>query len=129
MKNIKLVLLKKLKIHEKINKNHLKEVEREIFYLGQIIDPIIVDLKTNVILDGHHRVKILYKNGYSKAPVFYVNYFDNNIKLEQRRKNIIISKEIIIERALNNNPFPHKTSKHIIPNLPKIKNIFLKDLK
>lgn len=128
MKNIKIIPIKKLKSHEKTDRKNLMKVRQKIFNSDFFTEPIIVERNNFVILDGHHRTEILKNSGFSKIPTYLVNYRDKKIKVSSRRNKITISKEKIIQRALNNKPYPYKTSRHFIPNRPKGLKIELKKL-
>lgn len=128
MNKITIVRIKELKAHEKIDQKNLKKVRWRIFSSACLRNPIIVEAKHYVILDGHHRVQALSDLGYSKIPAVLVNYYNEKIKVAARRKNIKISKEKIIERALANTPYPYKTTKHFIPDRPKFINMDLNKL-
>ena len=72
MIKIKLVDLSSLISHEKINKVRLSQVIRDITTAGCIKHPVVVDKKSRVILDGHHRFNALKKLGYKKTPDFFI---------------------------------------------------------
>lgn len=75
---MELVKISELKIHEEIDPMHLEELKKEIITEGFIKDPIIVDRNSNIVLDGHHRLTILKLLGYSKIPVYYVDYLNDS---------------------------------------------------
>jgi len=60
-----------LKPHERIIKKHVKKLGHQIAKDGFINDPVIVDKGTMIILDGHHRYKILQLLGMSFVPVYF----------------------------------------------------------
>ncbi len=96
---------------------------------GKFIKPIIVDKKSNVILDGHHRVFALKKLGCHKIPALALNYQSRRIDVKSRRKAYRVSKKIVLDRALKQNLFPYKTTKHFLKKeLPAI-NISFQQLK
>ncbi|MCX6761302.1 MAG: ParB N-terminal domain-containing protein [Candidatus Moranbacteria bacterium] len=128
MKKIKLILISKLKPHEEIIPENLEKVKNKIRKNGYLINPVIVDQKNLVILDGHHRVRALELLGYKKIPAYLVDYYAKEIKVLQRRPEIPISKKIIVEKALNGGVFPCKTTKHLIPKRPMRLNIPLENL-
>ena len=59
-----------LKEHEMVREGHLKELIKEIAKDGYISDPIIVDINTKIILDGHHRFNAIKFLGLALAPVY-----------------------------------------------------------
>lgn len=115
MSKIKVIAIKKLKAHEKVNKSNLNKVKESILKVGYINNPIIVDQNNFIILDGHHRTKALSDLGCKKIPVFFVDYKNKNIRVISRRKNYIVNKDNVIKVALSNKLYPHKTTKHYIP--------------
>lgn len=129
MGEIKIIPIEELKPHEQTIPENLKRLENKIRENGYLINPIIVDQDSLVILDGHHRAKVLKLLGYKKVPAFLVDYSDKGIKVFQRRPEIPITKEIIIKKALAGEVFPCKTSKHQIPKRPMRLNIPLEKLK
>ena len=115
--------------HIQKQRKNLEKIKNQILSDGYLINPIIVDQENLVILDGHHRAEALKLLGYKKIPAYVVDYFDKEIRVVQRRPEIPISKEAIIQKALAGEVFPCKTSKHFIPNRPKKVNIPLMNLK
>lgn len=128
MGKIKLIAIARLKPHEEIIPENLEKVKNKIHKNGYLINPVIVDRKSLVILDGHHRVKALELLDYKKIPAYLVDYYDKKIKVLQRRSEIPISKKIVMEKALSGEVFPCKTTKHLIPRRPMRLNVSLKKL-
>lgn len=128
MGKIKLITIARLKPHEEIIPENLEKIKNEIHKNGYLINPVIVDQKNLVILDGHHRVRALKLLGYRKVPAYLIDYYAEEIKVFPRRPEIFISKEIIIAKALAGEVFPCKTTKHLIPRRPMRLNISLKKL-
>ena len=61
----------RLRPHERIVKKHVKRLGRLIERDGFIAEPIVVDKRTMIILDGHHRYRILQLLGVSFVPVYF----------------------------------------------------------
>lgn len=59
-----------LKEHEETYPPCYIELKAELVRDGFQRDPIIIDKKYNIVLDGHHRLNILKSLGYSKIAVF-----------------------------------------------------------
>jgi ParB-like chromosome segregation protein Spo0J len=106
--------MSRLKPHEEIIQDKLERVKKSIIRRGYLKNPIVVDKKTFVILDGHHRYNAFKEMGFKKIPVQMVDYFSEDIRIKSRRSNIEVSKESVIKRAKSGKPFPFKTTKHII---------------
>ncbi len=110
-----------LKAHERTDEKRLKNLKDEIWFDGIIKKPIVVDEKTNTIIDGHHRVEALKMIGCTKIPVCYVDYMCDIIGLKSMIKDMEITKDRVLDAALNSNPLRPKSTWHYIkfPNLIK----------
>jgi len=78
---ITLVEVDKLYIHEEIIPRILSWLAEKIVKDGVFKDPIIVDEKTLVVLDGMHRVAAAKELGFKYIPVCLVDYDNPNIGL------------------------------------------------
>jgi len=112
-----------LKAHERTDSLRLKSLKDEIYFDGIIKKPIVVDEKTNVIIDGHHRAEALKMLGCVRIPVCYVDYMHNKIDLKSTARNKKITKDKVIEAALNNSPFNPKSTWHYVKLPNNIKHI------
>lgn len=80
---------------------------------GFVEQPIVVDARTLVVLDGHHRLNVLRRIGVRLAPVNKVDYADERIRVESWRAGVAPpSKDEVVARALAGTPFPPKTTRH-----------------
>ncbi|PIU75571.1 MAG: hypothetical protein COS76_00100 [Candidatus Portnoybacteria bacterium CG06_land_8_20_14_3_00_39_12] len=125
---ISIVEIKKLRPHEKINPQRLKQLRQKISADQKIRNPIIVDKNSFAILDGHHRTAVIRSLGLKKIPAYLVNYQSRDIKVLSRRTNIKVSKEMVLSHALSGKKLPVKTTRHIVPYRPRNINIPLKIL-
>ena len=66
--------------HEKINPIHVEKLKELIQHHEFFTKPIIIDQKTKLIVDGHHRFNAAMALGLSLVPVFEINYHQNRIK-------------------------------------------------
>ncbi|MEM2083981.1 MAG: ParB N-terminal domain-containing protein [Nitrososphaerota archaeon] len=89
--------LSKLKHHEEIDLKHLEKLKKRIIKDGYIKDPIIVDKNYNIIIDGHHRVEILKELSCLKAPVHYIDYLNEEIKIQTWYPAIKLSENEILK--------------------------------
>lgn len=111
---IELIDIKKLKEHEEIIHEHLKCVCAEI-KKNKWIKPILVDKKSYIILDGHHRYNSFKKMGYKKIPVVFVDYFDDKlIELKAWRKGEKYSKKDVLAMVKSGKKYSAKTTRHVI---------------
>jgi hypothetical protein len=129
-KKIALLLIKKLKTHEAICPKRVLQLMEKIKKEGYLKSPVVADERTLVLLDGHHRLAALKKLGAKKVAVFLVDYKNNEVKVYLRRKEILIDliKGAVIQKALANQVFPIKTTRHLLKNRPRNINIKLESL-
>lgn len=118
-----IVHIRKLKGHERTDDVKLKALKDEIESDGILKRPIVVDEKTNVVLDGHHRIEALRLLGCSKIPVCYVNYECEKIGVKSTYKDLEITKPKVVEAALRGDPFPPKSTWHYITFSKRMKHI------
>lgn len=100
--------------HEEVEEDRLQELAQEIQIAGELREPVLVDRRTMVILDGHHRVKVLRSLGCSVIPAYLVDYQDSSIQVKTRRPDIAVDKEEVVKRGLEGSPFPPRTSLHMM---------------
>jgi len=130
-RNITLIKINKLKSHEAIEPKRLSKLVKRIKRDGYLRDPIVVDRKSLVILDGHHRLYALKVLGCKKVPVYLIDYKSNNVRVYLRRKELIMNliKKAVITKGKEGKPFPYKTTRHLLKYRPREINIDLKKLK
>jgi len=131
-----LIETKKLRALEYVFPNHLKNLADIILSAGYMTTPLILTKEHNIVLDGSHRHVFLLQQGFKYAPVIYVNYNSDDVRVGTHlmHRHIIegdkgISKKEVIERGITGNLFPPRTTRHFFP-FRKMDNaeIFLKDL-
>jgi septum formation topological specificity factor MinE len=114
LEDICLIDLEDLKEHEEIRPDYLEELKNEILGDGLLKMPIAVDQKTYIILDGHHRLHALKRIGCKRIPVILFDYQSPEIEVIPHREGEIVTKEMVIQTALEGRRMPPKTSKHMI---------------
>jgi ParB-like chromosome segregation protein Spo0J len=119
----KLAELDKLRQHEEVDPAHLRELKEEIKSDKILKLAIVVDLNTNVILDGEHRFSALKELGCKKIPVVYVDYNSPDIEVRTWRSNPHLTKKGVIEAGLGGKKLPPKTSKHMVAISDKLLHI------
>ena len=106
---------------EKVFPIHLKNLEEMINKDGFVLKAIIIDKKDGIILDGSHRYVYFLKNGFKTVPVQIVDYDDENIRVGTTLSHrflirdgecVDISKKECRKRALTDNLFPPRTTRH-----------------
>jgi len=126
---ITLVPVNALRQHEQILNENLMRVQRDLVRDGMIKDPIIVDQRTMVILDGHHRYNALKRMGYKYVPVHFVDYSSDHIAVAARRAGEHVTKAEVMRAGLTGDLMPAKTSRHVLPDRPHGVNVPLGLLK
>jgi hypothetical protein len=109
-----LVPLEVLHPHEEVDPARLSELESEILSTGLIRKPILVESETLVILDGHHRVRVLRKLGKRLVPALLISYDDPCVRVESWRSDWLVTKDLVLRAGLTGQLLPHKTSRHIL---------------
>ncbi len=127
---ISLVSINTLKTHENVTMQRVRQIAREITAKKIVINPVVADRKTKVILDGHHRVAALKLMGAKFAPVYLVDYKSEAVRVYLRRKNLLslILKKQILSAGRSGGNFPIKTTRHYIHNRPRNINVNLNKL-
>lgn len=120
--NFSIIPTSQLKPVELIYPTHFFNIERLIFKDCAIKKPIIIDAKHKIVLDGSHRYAFLLKHGFKYAPVITVNYDDESIFVGnhlrhryQTDENFIVTKSEVVSRALNEQFFNARTTRHFFP--------------
>lgn len=120
-----------LRIHEAIQDELLENFINMLREDGVFKVPILVDENDHVVLDGHHRVEALKRMGYTKIPVYLVDYWDDAIEVttwpEAEIENI--TKDMILEMGRSDDVFPPKTSRHSIKVKLEEHEVPLEDLR
>ncbi len=73
---VELIRLSDLIPHELVDPLRVKVVKYSIMNLHKVLRPVIVDLRTGVVIDGHHRVKALKELGFKYVPAITINYLE-----------------------------------------------------
>lgn len=114
LKKFTLTPIEVLKPHEYVDPCRLSYLTGRITVDGVLKKPIVADYRTNVVLDGHHRLQALRLLGCRLIPVIYVDYRDPRIVVETFRRSVELTKDMVVEAGLKGRLFPPKTSKHMV---------------
>ena len=110
---IALVPLSALRPHERVIGERLEALIEDLSKRGVILKPILVDAKTLVILDGHHRVEALRALGKPRVPAVMVDYDDDKcIQVGSWREGWRVTKELVRERGVKGKLLPPRPSRH-----------------
>ncbi|BBG24603.1 ParB N-terminal domain-containing protein [Sulfuracidifex tepidarius] len=72
--------INKLLRHEDINFQNLERSIQEIIKTRKV-SPIVVDLSSYLVVDGHHRLAALKTLGYDMVPAFPIDYASPSVKV------------------------------------------------
>ena len=67
--------------HEQVVQANVLRLKQIMLNIGTIVDPLLVDKKTGVLLDGHHRLKVLEHIECPRAVCQTVDYTSKDIHL------------------------------------------------
>ena len=81
LKNLEVREVKALLSHEQVISHNLKRLKEAMLNIGHLVDPMIVDNKTGVVLDGNHRLKVLEIIECPHATCQVVDYMNEEIKV------------------------------------------------
>ena len=73
--------VKTLLSHEQVISQNLKRLKEGMLNIGHLVDPLIVDGKSGVVLDGNHRLKVLEVIECPNATCQIVDYMSDEIKV------------------------------------------------
>jgi len=115
-KSIHLVDISWLKAHEAVvSEERVTNLRDAVLDWEEYRLPLLVDIRTGAILDGHHRYAVGKELGLSRLPVILVDYlYDDSITVDLWPDCGIdtICKEDVVRMSLSNEVFPPKTSRH-----------------
>ena len=81
LSRLQILPLEGLRIHEQTIPENVRALRETMLNLGRIVDPIIVDGKNHVVLDGNHRREVLAAMDCQNAVCQVVDYGDPEIKI------------------------------------------------
>ncbi|KAG7379622.1 hypothetical protein PHYPSEUDO_008349 [Phytophthora pseudosyringae] len=122
---VQLVDVNWLKPHEQIvSWERVNGLRKATLSWDAYTEPLLVDIKTGAILDGHHRYNVALQLRLKQVPAVLVDYLgDNSIHVDVwpgcGRSHL--TKEEVIAMSLSPDVFPPKTSRHrFTESLPPI---------
>lgn len=81
LKSLEIRETKNLLSHEQTISKNLKRLKQGMLNIGHLVDPLVVDNKSNVVLDGNHRMKVLEVIECPYAACQVVDYQDPEIQV------------------------------------------------
>ncbi|KAJ0398830.1 hypothetical protein P43SY_004961 [Pythium insidiosum] len=114
-----------LKAHEHVvSWDRVDGLRRATLRWDAYLEPLLVDIKTGAILDGHHRYHVGVQLGLACVPCVMVDYLgDETITVDvwPNCGRDSLTKQEVIDMALSDSVFPPKTSRHTFSDdLPPI---------
>jgi len=111
---VRVVEISLLRGHERLDPRRLVNLKAEIESDGILKRPIAVDMNTNVVLDGHHRIGALRLLGCSKIPVLFVDYQSPRIGVKSTENGKEYPKQKVIDAALKGELLHPKSTWHYV---------------
>ncbi len=87
--------VKDLLPHEQTISPNIKRLKEAMLNIGQVVDPIIVDKKTGLVIDGNHRQKVLQIIECPYAAVQTVDYMREDITVDTWHPSVCLKPEEI----------------------------------
>ena len=81
LSQIEILSVNDLLFHEQTIPDNLKKLKEAMLNIGQLVDPVVVDKKTKLILDGNHRNKVLKIIECPFVTCQVVDYSSDSIKV------------------------------------------------
>lgn len=127
--NIELINVKRLKHIEGYGLKKIKNLKKKILKEKIWTNPLKIDDKFNLVMDGQHRMEVAKELGLKYVPCIKFNY--RKIKIwSLRPKQYKVSVNKIFKNFHEKKIYPYKTVKHFFPYNQSIKcEIKIKDLK
>ena len=111
---LKLIPPQSLIPHEEVDAERVVRLVEEIRRAGEFYPPLLVDDRTRVILDGHHRWTASGPLGLALLPCWCVDYMnDVVVRVMSRRSDITVTKADVLAIAASGRVYPHKTTRHM----------------
>ena len=112
---LKVTPLNKIYCHEEILPDRVQQFYEYVLSYGLnnpiCIPAIIVDVNTNVIIDGHHRYYTLQRLGLQEVEVLFIDYMNENIIIQSSAN---ITKDDVIQAARSGKLLRPKLSRHLV---------------
>ncbi|MEB3861039.1 MAG: ParB N-terminal domain-containing protein [Desulfurococcales archaeon] len=109
---VTLLPLDSLRPHEEILEDRVERIMRELEEKGVQERPILVDAKTMIILDGHHRTEALRRLGARRIAAVLVDYDSDLVTVGSWRPEIRVTKDLVRHAGLTGRLLPPRTSRH-----------------
>lgn len=112
---VELVSIEWLKAHEEIRPKKVEELAEVTKKWGCYTKPLLVDIQTGTILDGHHRHQVGLILNLHRLPAILFDYLEDDSIMVEPWPNCgleSLSKQEVIDMATSEELYPPKTSRH-----------------
>ena len=99
-----------LKHIEEYDSKRVDELSKKIKKENCWTQPVIVDKKHYLVLDGQHRMEVAKKLGFAKIPAILVDY--DSVRVWTLRREYPVSQTKVWTKVKNGEVYPYKTVKH-----------------
>jgi ParB-like chromosome segregation protein Spo0J len=114
MPMFKMISPSELHSHEAVDQDRIHRVSAMMAESGHFYPPLLVDLESKVVLDGHHRLCASKELGCKRIPCYCVDYLeDDTVILESWRPDVNLTKQQVIDMGLSDGVFRLKTTRHL----------------
>lgn len=104
-----------LRPHEHVSWIRVFELLIKFLRTGSFDHPILIDAESRTILDGHHRHKVALILQLRSVPCYEVSYLSDTRITVSPRRDIPVTKELVVTRARAGILFPRKSTRHDYP--------------
>lgn len=109
----KIISIKTIIPHEEYNQEAVDQLTDRIKDTEAFTHPVLVDKKTGLLIDGHHRYNAMINLGAKYIPAYLINYSSPKlIAFKEAPGNSVISKKEILSKAIQNKLYPKKFTFH-----------------
>jgi hypothetical protein len=118
LKSLEIREVNSLLSHEQVISQNLKRLKEGMLNIGHLVDPLIVDAKTGVVLDGNHRLKVLGIIECQYATCQVVDYMKDEITVGTWYPIVNLKPEQIFKLdSLKHEKVDYETGKKAVENL------------
>lgn len=113
MKTWEITDIATLKPHLTTDQQRVRDVQKDMLHTALVQKAIMVDRKTRVILNGHHRYQAIRELGFGKIPVWHVDYIEDS-GIGFSRSSPVQDKRTVLEAGLASRLLPQASVQHVI---------------
>jgi len=118
LSNLEIWEVKSLSSHEQVISYNLKRLKEAMLNMGHLVDPLIIDKKTGVVLDGNHRLKVLEIIECPLAACQVVDYSSDQIKVGTWYPVVSLNPDAVFHLdSLKHEKVDYETGKAAVDNL------------